>query len=302
MSIRINTDLEYLISRLNIPPIRAQEYKDKTVDEILQAEAAAGNQLAIKMAADMFTDVSRLIEIFRLADPNNKLVILRAMSSQQMRELIPMLEVNDLVEGLNFFTQDALLEMIEELPMEELLKSVFQMFSQKEVIDFMPEEQLDKLLTDIHTDKELVLKSLHYIPDMYLQQILESVTGEEAKGSTSDLILQIGQLGDLNYKNALVNLEPTQKQHLSFIICNQDNKLFQTFDASAYTEIMDKKRYKEDIVKSMTVVKPEYLHKMMDKLPDDLLSIVLTQIDTQKFADMLINKHPELLAQFVAAG
>ena len=65
---------------------------------------------------------------------------------------------------------------------------------------------------------------------------------------------------------------------------------------------MDKKRYKEDIVKSMTVVKPEYLHKMMDKLPDDLLSIVLIQIDTQKFADMLINKHPELLAQFVAAG
>ena len=54
------------------------------------------------------------------------------------------------------------------------------------------------------------------------------------------------------------------------------------------------------MVKSMEFIKPEYLQKMMSKLPPDLLSIVITQIDTEKFADALINKFPELLAQFVA--
>ena len=41
---------------------------------------------------------------------------------------------------------------------------------------------------------------------------------------------------------------------------------------------------------------------MINELPQDLLSIVTTQIDTEKFADALITKFPELLAQFVAGG
>jgi hypothetical protein len=49
---------------------------DAGLEEILEAEAAAGNQAAVKMAADMFTDVNMLIELFQLADPKNKLVIL----------------------------------------------------------------------------------------------------------------------------------------------------------------------------------------------------------------------------------
>ena len=64
--------------------------------------------------------------------------------------------------------------------------------------------------------------------------------------------------------------------------------------------IINRERDKNDMVKSMEFIKPEYLQKMMSKLPPDLLSIVITQIDTEKFADALINKFPELLAQFVA--
>jgi hypothetical protein len=166
----------------------------------------------------------------------------------------------------------------------------------------MPEDQLNKLLTDVGTDKGLVLNSLHHIPEIYLQQMLESVTGEEAKGNATDLIIKIGQLGDLNYKTALMNLEPTQKQHLSYLICNQNEKLFQTFDADAYAKMTKNNRFKYDLVQSMSAIKPEHLYKMVERLPEDLLSIVLTQIDTQRFADMLINKFPQLLAQFVAAG
>jgi N-acetylglucosamine kinase-like BadF-type ATPase len=94
MSIKINTDLEYLLIRLNIPPTRAEQYQDKTIEEILDSEAAAGNQAAIKMAADMFTDVNQLIELFQLADPENKLAILGAMTESQLDKLVPMLETS----------------------------------------------------------------------------------------------------------------------------------------------------------------------------------------------------------------
>ena len=259
-------------------------------------------QEAIQMAADMFTDVNQLIELFQLAEPENKLVIIKQMNYSQLEKLVPMLEQDDLVQGLNYFTQDGLLDLLKDIPKEELLKTVFELFSQTQIIEYMPEKQLDNLLTDSDLDKEMLLQSLKFIPDMYLQQIIESVTGEEAQGASSALILQISQLGDQDYKNALMNFQPAQKKDLTYILVNQETKLFQKFDTDAYTHMINRERDKDELIKAMGFIKPEYLHKMMNTLPQDLLSIVTTQVDTEKFADSLINKFPELLAQLVAGG
>ena len=302
MSIVINADLEYLKSKLNIPESRMATYQAKTVDEILKAEAAAGNQEAIKLAADMFTNVSQLIELFQLADPQNKLVIMQQMDSSQLEKLVPMLEQDDLLQGLHYFTQDNLLDLLKEIPKEELLKTVFELFSQTQIIEYLPEKELDGLLTNIDLDKGLLLQNLKFIPDMYLQQILESVTGEEAQGSSSELILQISQLGDQDYKNALMNFQPAQKKDLTYALVNQENKLFEKFSTDSYTYMINRERDKNELIKAMHVIKPEHLHNMINELPQDLLSVVTTQIDTEKFADALINQFPELLAQFVAGG
>ena len=302
MSIVINADLEYLRSKLNIPETRMATYQTKTVDEILKAEAAAGNQEAIKLAADMFTNVDQLIELFQLADPQNKLVIMTEMNSSQLEKLVPMLEQDDLLQGLHYFTQDNLLDLLKEIPKEELLKTVFELFSQTQIIEYMPEKELDGLLTNMDLDKGLLLQNIKFIPDMYLQQILESVTGEEAQGSSSQLILQISQLGDQDYKHALMNLQPAQKKDLTYALVNQENKLFEKFSTDAYTYMINRERDKNELIKAMHVIKPEHLHNMINELPQDLLSVVTTQIDTEKFADALINQFPELLAQFVAGG
>ena len=159
MSIVINADLEYLKRKLNIPESRMATYQAKTVDEILKAEAAAGNQEAIKLAADMFTNVSQLIELFQLADPQNKLVIMQQMDSSQLEKLVPMLEQDDLLQGLHYFTQDNLLDLLKEIPKEELLKTVFELFSQTQIIEYLPEKELDGLLTNIDLDKGLLLQN-----------------------------------------------------------------------------------------------------------------------------------------------
>jgi hypothetical protein len=241
-----------------------------------------------------------LIELFQLADPENKLAIMSEMTSSQLEKLVPMLETDDLVQGLNYFTQDSLMDLLKDIPKEELLKTVFEMFSQTQIVEYMPEEQLDKFLTDSDLDKEKLLQSMQFIPEMYLQQIVESVTGEEATGSASEMITQIGQFGDQDYKNALTNFQPAQKQQLTYILANQEPKLFEKFDTDAYTHIINRERDKDETIKAMSVIKPEYLEKMINQLPQDLLSVVTTQIDTEKFADALITKFPEMLAKFVA--
>lgn len=300
MSIRIETDLAYIQSRLNISASKMELYKEKTLEEIIEAEAAEGNQAAIQMAADMFTNVSQLIELFQLADPDNKLAIMTGMSSSQLENIVPLLEKNDLVEGLNYFTQDALLDLLKKIPKEELINVVLELFSQQEIIEYMPEEQLDKLLTGLDMDKSMLLNNLQMLPEIYLQQIYESVSGEEADGNSGEMIAQISQLGDLDYRNAIQNLQPAQKKLLSYKLVNQENKFFETFDTDAYTKIINRERDKEELVKGMRVIRPEYLQKMITELPQDLLSVVTTQVDTEKFADALINKYPEIIAKIVA--
>lgn len=300
MSLAISSTLEYLQMRLGISEAKMQIYADKSLEQILDAEAAQGNQAAIQMAADMFSDPNQLVELFQLADPENKLVIMQSMTSAQLEKLVPMLETDDLVEGLQFFTQDSLMDLLKEIPKEELVKTVFQMFSEQQIIENMPDKQLDKLLTSTDMDKEMLLQNLKSIPEMYLQQILESVTGEESKESNAnDLVNQIGQLGDMQYKHAIMNLQPTQKQELTLSLTSREPKLYEKFDTDAYTHIIAREREKDEIVKSFGVIKPEYLQKMIDKLPQDILAVVTTQIDTDKFADSLINKFPEVLAKFI---
>ena len=301
MSISIDATQEYLRSKLGLNLTKILEYQNKSIKEIIEAEAAQGNQAAIQLAADMFTNPTLLIELFQLSDPKNKLVIMQQMTSAQLEKLLPMLEKDDLVQGLRYFTMDSLMRMLEKIPKEELVKVVFQMFSERQIIERMPEKQLDKVLTGTDMDKGLVLKNLKSIPETYLRQMIESITGQESEEANSaELINTISQFGDLDYKNALRNLDVTQKRKLTLLITNTDNKYYLNFDADAYTHMIARDREKEDTVKAMGLIKTEYLEKMLTNLPPDLLQVVCTQIDTEKFADALITKYPELLAKLIA--
>ena len=301
MSLAIDSIQEYLRSKLGLSLAKIQEYKNKSIQDIIESEAAQGNQAAIQLAADMFTNPVILIELFRLSDPENKLIIMQQMTSFQLEKILPLLEKDDLVQGLRYFTMDSLLKMLERIPKEELLKTVFQLFSERQIIELMPEKQLDKVLTGVDMDKDLVLKNLKSIPETYLRQMVESISGQESQeANTEELIKTIASFGDLDYKNALRNLDVTQKRNLTLLITNADNKYYMNFDSDAYTHIIGREREKEDTVKAMRVIKPEYLEKMLANLPPDLLQIVCIQIDTEKFADALITKFPELLAKLIA--
>lgn len=301
MSIVIDTNLAYLQNRLNLSAEKLELYQGKSIEEVIEAEAAAGNQLAVELANELLTDVNLLIEIFKLADPNNKFIILMNMNEQQLREFLPLMEHNDLIQGLMYFTQDKLLKMLEEVPPEQLVETVLQLFSQEEVISLVPEEELDTILTYHDLDKNKVLQHLKSIPPEYIAQMLESVTGEEVENQNQlAMIKQVGDLNPLEYKDALTSLQPTQKQQLTLSLAKENPELYQLIDARAYTNMIDIHKQKPEIVKAMNILEDEELIKMIGQLPNDLMSIVITQLDTEIFADHLMNKNPEIIADIIA--
>lgn len=296
----IDGDYNYLINRLNLTPQKLDEYGNKTVDEILEAEAAAGNQAAIELVNEMYTNVAFLVEIFKLADPQNKYMILSQMSSKQLEEFLPLMETKDLLQGLMYFSQDKLLDMMKDLPPEQLVEAVFQMFSQEEIIQYMPEDQIDKVLTGPELEKNKVLEHLKSIPPEYLTQMIENVTGQPLDEMDNiDMVNKIGDFNPLEYKDALTGMQPVQKQQLMLSLCKEDPKLYQLFAPEEYTNIVNTYKQKPQVVKALEVVEKEEIIKMVQELPNDLLSMVITQIDPDTFGDMLIKKHAELLAHVV---
>lgn len=90
MSLAIDSNLEYLRLKLGISSVTFQEkYSNLSIDEIVEAEAASGNQNAIALAQEILTNTALVIELFNLADENNKYMILREMSSQQLEVFLP---------------------------------------------------------------------------------------------------------------------------------------------------------------------------------------------------------------------
>lgn len=298
----LDTDLNTLLNKLNITRTKmAEMYSMMSVDEIVEAEAAQGNQAAVEYATELFTNVDILVEIFKLADPNNKFLILSTMNAEKLHEFLPLMEEKDILQGFYFFTEDKLLAMMEELPPEQLVQTVFQMFSEEEVIQLMPNEELDKFLTSTDVDKENVLKHLQSIPPEYLAQIIEGVTGNECQNMDNiDMVKQIGNFNPLQYKDALTSMQPTQKQQLTLNLAHEHQDLYQLFSPDAYTNIIHAQKQKPDVIKALDVIEPEEKMKMIKELPNDLLSIVITQIDAKDFADTLINKFPEVLAEIIA--
>lgn len=301
MSLVIDSNLEYLQNILHISNVTFQEkYADMSVDEIIEAEAAAGNQYAIELAKELTSNTSLVMELFDLADTENKYMILRELTSQQLQEFLPEMEEKDLLQGLFFFTQDKLMKLLEELPAEQLVNTVFEMFSQEEVVKFMPDEQLDKFLTSTDIDKNKILKHMQSIPEEYVAQVLEQITGESHENMKSyDLSKEFGELNPLQYKDALMAFQPTQKQQLVLSLGKEHEEWFQLFDADAYTKIINREKQQPEIVKAMSVIEPEYIQNMLKELPNDLLSLVITQMDTKQFTEMLMEQFPEVIAEII---
>ena len=164
----------------------------------------------------------------------------------------------------------------------------------------MPDDQLNQFLTSTDIDKNKILKHMQSIPPEYIAQVLEQITGEPAQNLNSiDLTKQIGQLNPLEYQDALMAFQPTQKQQLVLSLGKEHEEWFQLFDNHAYTTVMNREKQQPEIVKAMSVIEPEYIQEMIKELPNDLLSIVITQMDTEQFAEILMDRYPDLLAEII---
>lgn len=313
MGITLSIDTNLLCSMFNVSAKKlATEYVGMSIEEIMKVEAASGNADAAKFDASILNDPVKLIELFELKDPANKFSILSNMNQKDLDELLPLLQQSDLITGLNYFTKDKLLNMSEELPKDQLVKMTFEMFSPEQIMQYMPENQLNKALTCTDMDPALEKKYLTMLKPEIMAQMLEAATGQPAQGSQdvgldgkanldgAALMEQLRALPDDKFQEAMINIPPQNKRDFMLKMSKENPKIFEMFDSDAYVKIIGSKKEKQDIIKSTKALDPAQLVKMIGQLPKDLTAAVLTQIDTTKFAEILQSKFKDILKQITA--
>lgn len=296
MAIVIDANMRLFAERLNITSTRmTRDYGLSTVDEIIEAEAERGNDTAVKYAREYYNSPEKLIRLFKLTDVQNKFVLLLHMDNITREKVLPLLKQEDLVMGLNFFTQEKLLAMLMAVNIEELVKVVQEAFPLQQIVMMFPEEELAKFFMNKDLDRNDVLEQIKILPPEMLQSFIEGTTGKPAyQTSHTDFFNKIASMPDEQYKKFMASIDPDIQRQLTFQITKENPKYLTLFSHGTYVDMLSK-LMKPEMIKPMIMLQQETLVDMIIELPPDLMSIVASQIDTRKFAKFLQDGNMDVL-------
>lgn len=316
MGITLNTDMYMLCSLFDVSAQKIySQYSGMSVEEIMKAEAESGNSKAANFDSEVLSNPAKLVELFQLNNVGNKYQLLSNMNEHDLQQLLPLLDPSDMIAGLQFFDKEKLLSLTESLPKDQLLKYTQDMFSQEQLMQLMPESQLNKMLSSTDMDKQSEMSALKSLNPAILSQMYEAATGQSMQveenstnmdGSkntaaiSSNVLGQLQGLSDDKFQEAILNMPPASKKNFSLIMVQSNPKLLDSIDSSAYSNIIGQKKDKQDMLRSANTIEPEQLVKMLEKLPKDLTAVVLTQIDPMKLANVLQSNFKQILSQVVA--
>ena len=303
MSIKIDANLSVLQNKLSISSSRMALYAEKSIDEIIESEAKAGNNRAVQYARELYGNASQLVKAFSLDNPSNKLVILQELNEKDIMEIMPNIDKEGLMLGLNFFTQDKMLKLLEEAPIEEVVNMALEVLPLGDILEMIPSKDLDKFVQNKDLDEALVFDFLDQLAPEVLAQMVETVTGvplEEESLDPKELTKMIQGFDKDTYLDSMVAMDADAKRQLIGLMAKKNPEILQLFEAKSYTNSLATLQ-KPDMMKGTIALTPETMVEMLGELPKELLSIVATQIDAKEFAEILVKKHQDILESVIAA-
>ncbi len=296
--IQLQVDFTLLNKFFGIPISRIAQYENKDIEEIMELEAANGNQKA-RDYEKILSDPDKLLEIFKLSNIENKYIILQNMSESDLDSLLPYLKQDQLAKGLNFFTEEKLMSMASELPIEEIIGMIFEKFNLFDVLNLMDEDSMDTFIMQPAAERKYAQKYFESLDQKSLEKIMVYSFGESFKEKSSQEYLEhLESLNEQDYKRFLVSMEREEKIKLINGMASEEEDLLLLFEAQDLIAPMNN-LMKEDKVKLMSNLDSEFLIPMIQELPLDLTQIVLTQIDPRDFAEILARDFQDILSSVV---
>ncbi|MBQ4646737.1 MAG: hypothetical protein IJB79_05255 [Candidatus Gastranaerophilales bacterium] len=296
--IQLQVDFGLLNKFFGVSPAKAVQYANKDFKEIMELEAQQGNTRAAEYKK-ILSDPDKIQDIFKLANLENKFIILQNMSEADLDDLLPYLKQDQLTRGLQFFTEEKLIEMCKELPMEELLVMMFQKFQMMDILKLMEDDAMNEFIMQPQVERKYAQTYMETLDNKSLEKIMVQSFGDSFKGKNKEEYLtHLEELSDDDYKRFMVSMEREQKMFMINGIVDQEADLLMLFKPDDIVKPMEM-LMKGDKIKMMSKLDPEFLVPMIQELPIDLTQIVLTQIDPKDFSEILAEDFQDILSSVV---
>ena len=296
--IQLKVDYNLLNQYFGIPASKIPQYANKDLEEIMEIEAQQGNTKA-KDYEKILSDPDKLYEIFKLTNVENKYTILQNMSESDLDDLLPLLEKDDLAKGLNFFTEEKLITMSEELPTEILANMVLEKFTPMNILSLMQEDSMNEFLNQPKVERKYSQSYFESLDGETFKMLMAKYLGPEfQEKSQKESLEYLNNMNNSKYQQFILSFDKNDKINLLDNIIGQEEKLiylFENDDLVAPMELLQK----EDKIKLMNNLDQEFIIPMIQELPMDLTQIVLTQIDPREFSKVLARDFQDILSSVV---
>ncbi|MBR2386033.1 hypothetical protein IKA92_01895 [bacterium] len=188
--IELDLNLSYLAQHFQIAPTKLAQYKNKSIQEILEEEVKAGNLQALQFASSI-SDPSQLSKLFSLANYCNRYLIIKGLDDDILGKILEKLPTQDLLSGIHYFNMDKLFEMLEELPPEELLNVVFQKFGLANIVQLMNVDELDAFFESPNVERADIQKTFKQFDKELLDKIMFQSLGIDTRENLEKKFLNI---------------------------------------------------------------------------------------------------------------
>lgn len=308
--IDLSVDLSYLSRYFGVSTVnwfaaqagQTQNIKGGEEDGMLTIVTEDG---AITVDAEMLQKLlqepEKLAKILKLEDVQNRYLIIQQFNEEDLCALLPFLSSDQLALGLQYFTTDGLNELMINLPSEQMVNLLLEHFTMEDVIPYMQQNEMDRFFKNTHLEKKDVMEYFEGLEYEKFQALMMNQFGYDFKDKSADEYLEyIENMEDRQYKQFLQNMQKAEKGEAIVGLCEINPDYYMEFDNSILTRPIMYTLAKEDIIKTMSILEPEFLVPMIEELPQNLIQIVATQIDPTEFADMLSSEFPDLIMEMLA--
>lgn len=299
--ITLDVNLEYLTDNYNIGTQQLAMYRGKSLQEIMKIEAEKGNKKASKFDINVYSDPVELVRIFQLMDAENRYEIIKNLNYNDKVKLMSMLEKGEMLLGLKFFQKDKLLDMLKNLDKEKLMKVVLEKYSLEEFMLMIPEEEQDKFFDSKKISPEQILKGVQYLEPEQMAKMIENVTGVPQQGKNKKEMMQtLRTMNPEMLKNSVKSLEQEEKAFIMLNMVKEEPQIIREITTESFMAPL-KQLQKNDLIEAMGVLKEEDIMDMLTELPEDLMAITATQLDPNKFAQLLATDFSDIISKICAS-
>jgi Mg/Co/Ni transporter MgtE len=247
-----------------------------------------------------FSNSEELIDAFNLYDPKNRIKILSLFSSSQKQEVTGLLGKEGLQMAMKLYDKEKLMNLLFGTSQQDISKVLMNVMPLEKAFQMIPEKALTKFIMSKELEKNNFIEAFANYSVADLAKLLGTLTGVPQRNKEKGaMIATLSKIPLDSLKPMLASTKQEQKVTLVSKMTGTNNDLFDLFPKSELLTPLDNVG-KEETLKGFSGLDEDVMLGMVSGLPEEFMPLLLSMIPTEKLANALIEKYPDIIQKALA--